>query len=196
MQGVLKTLGRSFSAHSRKGAVNQRRLGTKVLGGLVSVSPLLTSSAVFAEVTALELSPLVSKSTLVGRVDSNKEIGVLLGIPSSDPAGLAAFVAHVSTSGDPLFHQYIKADEFASRFGGNEADYAALKQWAKANGLRISQESRARTVLTVRGSASQFEALFKTELNNCRTSDGETFYSASVKPTVHQIIAAQSFTNS
>jgi hypothetical protein len=80
MQGVLKTLGRSFSAHSRKGAVNQRRLGTKVLGGLVSVSLLLTSSAVFAEVTALELSPLVSKSTLVGRVDSNKEIGVLLGI--------------------------------------------------------------------------------------------------------------------
>jgi subtilase family serine protease len=190
MQELHKKTGGACSLSTQRVA-NRYRLGTALLGGLASVCLLLTSGTVFAGVTTLELSPLIYKSTLVAPVDGNKEIGVVLALPSSDAAGLAAFVKHVSTPGDPLFHQYLTSQQFAERFGGSSADYAALKSWAAANGLSISQESVGRLALTVRGSASQFETLFKTQLNTYRTTDDQTFYSASIKPAVPAEIASK-----
>ena len=58
---------------------------------------------------------------------------------------------------DPLYRQYITPKEFASRYGANATDYAALKQWAQQNGLQISHESLARTLLTLRGTVAQFQ---------------------------------------
>ena len=114
-----------------------------------------------------------------------------LSIPSSDPAGLKAFVDHVSTPGDALFHKFITSDEFAANFGGNAADYQSLKDWAAKNGLTISQESKARNLLTVRGTVGTFNRLFKTQINNYKTSDGVTFYSAGIKPIVPAELASK-----
>jgi subtilase family serine protease len=189
MEHQIKNKSRDLPAHS----IGRRRLGlgNRVLDGLAFASLLLTSSTLFAAETTVELSPLIYKSTLVAPVDGNKQIGVVLALPSSDPAGLTAFAKHVSRPGDPLFRQYITPQQFAERFGANESDYTALKTWADANGLAVSQESIARTSLTVRGSVSQFQRLFKTQLNTYRADDGQTFYSAGVKPTVPVEIAAK-----
>ena len=184
MQGLLKTSGRDRSAHSIGGAGSRRLLGNMALGGLVSASLLFTSSAMFGAMTTIELCPLVAKSTLVSAVDTSKTISVVLALPSSDPAGLKAFVDHVSTPGDPLYRQFITPQEFATRFGANASDYEFLKTWAGSNNLTISQESVGRTILTVRGSVATLNRLFKTEINNYKTSDGTVFYSAGVKPTI------------
>jgi subtilase family serine protease len=55
----------------------------------------------------------------------------------------------------------------------------------------VSQESITRTNLTVRGSVSQFQTLFKTQFNTYRATDGQTFYSASIKPAVPAEIASK-----
>jgi subtilase family serine protease len=190
MQGLLKTLGRSYSTRLGR-AVIRRGLGSVALGGLASASLLLTSGTTFAALSTIELNSLVSKSTLVSPVDDSKIIGVALALPSSDPAGMKAFVQHISTPGDPLYRKYITADEFAARFGANASDYESLKHWAAANGLTISQESKARTLLTVRGRVGAFNRLFKTQINNYKTSDGVSFYSAGVKPTVPAELASK-----
>ena len=187
MEHQFKTRGQELPEN----IIGWRRLRHAVLGGLGAASLLLTSSALFAEASTVELSPLIYRSTLVAPVDVNKQIGVVLALPSSDPAGLAAFVKHVSTPGDPLFRQYITPQQFAQKFGGNEADYTALKNWAAANGMVISQESMTRTNLTVRGSVSQFQTLFKTQLHTYQATDGQTFYSASIKPTIPSEIASK-----
>jgi subtilase family serine protease len=187
MEHQFKTRGQELPEN----IIGWRRLRHAVLGGLGAASLLLTSSALLAEASTVELSPLIYRSTLVAPVDGNKQIGVVLALPSSDPAGLAAFVKHVSTPGDPLFRQYITPQQFAQKFGGNEADYTALKNWAAANGMVISQESMTRTNLTVRGSVSQFQTLFKTQLHTYQATDGQTFYSASIKPTIPSEIASK-----
>ncbi len=184
MQGLLKTSGRDWSAHSVEGAGSRRRLGNMALGGLVSASLLFTSSAMFGAMTNIELCPLVAKSTLVSAVDTSKTIGVVLALPSSDPAGLKAFVDHVSKPGDPLYRQYITPQEFAAKFGANASDYEFLKDWAASKGLTISEDSLSRTTLSVRGSVEVLNQVFKTQLNNYKTSDGVSFYSAGIKPTV------------
>ncbi len=144
----------------------------------------LVGSALHAEVAKVELSPLVAKSTQLGPVEASREIGVTLTLPLTDPDGAANFARHVSTPGDPLFRHYLTSQQFAERFGGNAADYAYLKSWASANGLRVTHESAARINLTVRGSVGQFERLFNTQLNTYRSPDGQEFYSASVQPAV------------
>jgi subtilase family serine protease len=152
---------------------------------------ILFASEALAQKTTVEISPLVARSTWLAHTDTSKEIGVVLALPSADPSGLAAFVGHVSTPGDPLYHQYITPQEFAQRFGGKMADYQALKDWATGNGLRISQESVSRINLSVRGSVAKFESLFKTTINTYRSPDGKEFYSAGVKPAVPSEIAAK-----
>jgi kumamolisin len=104
---------------------------------------------------------------------------------------VAEFVRHVSTPGDPLFRDYLTPQQFAERFGGNVADYAYLKSWAAANGLRVAHESVGRINLTVRGSVSQFQRLFNTQLNRYRSPEAEEFYSAGVQPTVPTEIASK-----
>jgi kumamolisin len=134
---------------------------------------------------------MVAKSTLISRLDQTQEISAVLSLPLSDPLGAADFVAQVSNPRGPMYGHYLTPQEFGARYGGNEADYAALKNWATASGLSIAQESVARTSLTVRGTAAQFETLFQTRLNNYQSQRGQEFYSASVSPVVPDAIASR-----
>ena len=154
---------------------------------------LLLSSpcALFAASNTIEMAPMVAKSTFVAPLDTKQEIGVTLCLPLSDPKGAAKFAQRVSTPGDALFHQYITPQEFAARYGANAADYAALKEWAASVGLKVSQESIARTVLTVRGTVGQMQTIFKIQLNKYRGPDGAEFYSASFSPIVPDEIASK-----
>ena len=153
------------------------------------LSLLIKPNCAFGQTAAVELSPLVTKSTFVSPVERSQHISVVLTLPLSDPKGAADFVDHVSRRGDPLFHQYLTPQEFAQRYGASESDYAAIKQWAAANGLSVTQESIARTALTVRGTAAQLQSIFNTQINNYRSPDGAEFYSAAVAPTVPEAIA-------
>jgi subtilase family serine protease len=201
MQSLLKTragrlrgsgaafVGRSSTIDSSRDAVT--RCLRRLVATLGYTSLLLGPSALFAEVKTIEVSPLVSKSTFVALADASQEMGITLCLPLSDPQGAAEFARRVSTPGDALFHQYITPTEFASRYGGNAADYAALKAWAATNGLKVSQESVARNLLSVRGSVAQVQALFNTQIARYRGADGAEFYTASSKPTVPDAIASK-----
>jgi subtilase family serine protease len=147
--------------------------------------------ALLAAPTTIEMAPLVAKSTYLAPLDTNQEIGVTLCLPLSDPKGAAEFERRVSTPGDALFHQYMTPQEFAAKYGANAADYAALKAWAATVGLKVSQESIARTVLGLRGTAGQMQTIFKTQLNRYKGPDGAEFYSASFSPTIPNDIASK-----
>jgi subtilase family serine protease len=166
---------------------NRQALKVFVFGLLLS--PLVVPGQTFGQARTIEVSPVLARATLLGPVDQNQPISVILALPLSDPQGAAEFVRHVSKPGDPLFHQYLTPEEFAAKYGANAVDYAALKQWATNNGLTVAHESLARTCLTVRGSMARLQTLFKTQLNNYRSADGNQFYSAASRPTVPDEIA-------
>ena len=168
-----------FPARTRRN-INRWQQLKAVLWGLLLL-PLIVPGHVFGQAKTIGLSPMLAKVALVGPVDQNQPISVILALPLSDPQGAAEFVRHVSKPGDPLFHQYLTPEEFAARYGANSADYAALKEWTISNGLSVVHESLARTCLTVRGSAAQLQTLFKTQLNNYRSPDGKEFYSAAFR---------------
>jgi subtilase family serine protease len=160
-----------------------------VLGLLLS--PLIGPGQVFGQAKTIELSPILAKSAVLGPVDQNQQISVILALPLGDARGAADFVQHVSTPQDPLFRKYLSPQEFAARFGANASDFAALKEWATANQLTIAREGSARTILQVRGTVAQFQALFHTELANFRSPAGDEFYSARTAPIIPEAIAAK-----
>jgi subtilase family serine protease len=169
-----------------------RKRGTLYTSATMGFALLLSGPcALFAASNAIEMAPMVAKSTFVAPLETKQEIGVTLCLPLSDPKGAAEFAQRVSTPGDALFHQYITPQEFAARYGANTTDYAALKEWAASVGLKVSQESIARTVLTVRGTVGQMQTIFKTQLNKYRGPDGAEFYSASFSPIVPDAIASK-----
>jgi subtilase family serine protease len=154
-----------------------------MLGGAAML--LFAPCGAFAQSSAtIELSPTVAKSTLLSAMDPAKEITIQLALPLSDAKGSREFTNRITNPKDPLFRHFITVQEFAARFGGNAADFAAVKEWAVANGLTITHESSARTSLTVRGTVALLERLFKTQLSNYRSPKGDEFYSASVRPTI------------
>jgi kumamolisin len=149
------------------------------------------SQAFGQQASTIELSPMVAESSFLSPADPAKEITVVLALPLGDSQGAADFARRVSDPKDQFFRHFITPEEFAARFGANQADYAALKEWAAANGLQISQESLARSLLTVRGTVAQFQDLFRTQLNNYRSSDDREFYSAGVAPTIPNAISSK-----
>ena len=180
-------LGKAIDS-SRGVAIRNLLRGVTTLGSVLILSG---PCALFAAQNTIEMAPLVAKSTYLAPLDTTQEIGVTLCLPLSDSKGAAEFERRVSTPGDALFHQYITPEEFAARYGANAADYAALKAWAATVGLKVSQESIARTVLGLRGTAGQMQTIFKTQLNQYKGPDGAEFYSASFSPTIPNEIASK-----
>jgi subtilase family serine protease len=168
-----------------------RQFGSIVLSELLLITLFLVTDSRSAKADNVELSPLVTKSTLVSPLEESKQISVMLTLASSDPTGLSEFVHHVSTPSDPLYRQYLTPQKFAQAFGGNPDAYAYLKSWAANNGLQVAQESASRINLVVRGSVSQFQRIFQTQIYTYRAPDGETFYSAGIKPSVPIEIASR-----
>jgi subtilase family serine protease len=187
MQHSLSAIGRSRPTQS---GWRWRWFTVIGLGVLMSITFVPHGfSAQFGN--TVELSPLVAKSTLLSATNPGDEITVVLTLSLGDSQGAADFVRHVSTPGDPLYRKYITAQEFAARYGANQADFAAVKAWANANGLKISHEGYARTILAVQATVARFQTLFKTQLKNYRSPDGEEFFSASVEPTIPNEISAK-----
>jgi subtilase family serine protease len=188
MESLFKLEGRNTSTRlvANAGRRRPRKLPLRILTSIVLANVVQATTA-----ATVNVSPMVAKSALMSPADSAKQINVILSLPLGDSAGAAQFVQRVSNPKDEFYRKYITPQEFARRFGANAGDYAALKEWASANGLTIVHESLARTLLTVSGTVRQFQTLFKTELNNYRSPDGKEFYSAGISPTVPDTLAAK-----
>lgn len=168
-----------------------------MLGGFVSMLTGLTAAPItHAQISnhsgsLVGVSRLVAKSTVLSATDRAKEISIVLVLPLKHPKEAAEFAERVSTPMDPLYGKFLTPQEFAAAYGADEADYAAIKVWAVANQLKISDESISRTTLAVRGTVAQLEALFNTHLNNYRSPKGDEFYSAESKPIVPAAVASR-----
>lgn len=190
MKGLLNPAGRKSPARFFGDAISRCQWAPATVGIVASL--LLASGGALAQSeTTIELSPAVAKSTLLSAMDPAKEITVQLALPLSNAKDEKDFIRRVSNPKDLLFRHFITVQEFAARFGGNEADFAAVKAWAVANGLSIVHESSVRTSLTVRGTVAKLQTLFRTQLSNYQSPKGDEFYSATVKPTIPNEIASK-----
>ncbi len=142
-----------------------------------------------AGATSVVVAPAYSLSVGVreiGPADPGATMSVVVGIAPSDPAGLAAYAAAVSTPGTPLYQRYLSPAALAARYLPSTATVRSAEQYFRSFGLSATA-NRDGLLLDVAGPASSMGKAFSTEFAEYRTSAGREFVSHATPATLPPI---------
>ena len=135
---------------------------------------------------ALDAGPLTAQS-------GTRLMSVTLALGLSDTAAAESLLKSLYTPGDPQFHKFLSAEEFAARFAAPQTDVA--KVIANLQKYGLTAEKTSATTLKVNGSPAAMERAFAVSLRSYAVPahgnvPGYTFHAPSVHPTIPAEIAA------
>ena len=120
-----------------------------------------------------------------GRLPGTNQLRLAMGVPLRDAAGLDDFLAQVNDPASPNFHHFLTPEEFTARFGPTETDYAAVKEFARTNGLAIAATHGNRLLLDVTGPAAAVEKAFHITLRTYpHPTEAREFFAPDTEPMV------------
>jgi len=121
----------------------------------------------------------------IGRLAATNELHLAIGVALRDPAALGKFIQELYDPASRNFRQYLTPAGFAARFGASEEDYAAVRSFASANGLKVTGEYASRVLLDVSGPAAAVEKAFHIKLQKFRhPTEARDFYAPDTEPSV------------
>ncbi len=127
----------------------------------------------------------VKNLTAISRLPATNELHLAIGVPLRDPAGLDQFLADVYNPASPNYRHFLEPAEFTARFSATAADYAAVKNFALANGFKITQEHGNRLLLSVTAKATDVERAFHLHLQKFHhPTENRDFFAPDAEPTV------------
>src|ERR1043166_956906 len=131
-----------------------------------------------AAIKALNLKP-------TGRLPGTNHLHLPIGLPFRNPAGLTKLIRELYDPASTNFHAYLTPPEFTERFGPTEADYLAVLDFAKSNGLRVKATNPGRALVDVDGTAADIERTFHLNLMVYQhPTEARTFYAPDAEPSV------------
>jgi len=98
----------------------------------------------------------------VGKADPAERFEVSVLLRRRAAADLTAQVRKMTAGDRSAAH--LSRDDFAKRFGAEEADIAAVQKFAQAHGLAVVQSEPARRTVVLSGTVAQFNAAFGVDL--------------------------------
>jgi subtilase family serine protease len=156
--------------------------------GLLCVSVLFLTAAQAQQRTQTTHVPAAVSTgvaPLVGHVPSEQRLSLAISLPLRNQAALDELLEQLYDPQSPSFHQYLSVQEFTSRFGPSEADYAAAINFARANGLDIIDTAANRLVLDIEGPAANIEKAFNVTLNLYQhPTESRTFFAPDREPSL------------
>jgi subtilase family serine protease len=122
---------------------------------------------------------------LVGHLPSEQRLSLAISLPLRNEAELDSLLDELYDPQSPNFHHYLSVQEFTSRFGPSESDYAAVLEFARANGLAVIDMPANRLVLDVEGSAANIEKAFNIGFGLYQhPTESRTFYAPDREPSL------------
>ncbi|HEV2692005.1 MAG TPA: protease pro-enzyme activation domain-containing protein, partial [Verrucomicrobiae bacterium] len=123
--------------------------------------------------------------TANGTVATTRQLRLAIGVSLHDPDGLQQFLAEVYDPASPNYRKFLTPEEFTARFGPTEADYEAVKNFARSNGLTVIATHGNRLLLDVTGPAGAVEKAFHVSLHTYRhPTEARDFFAPDAEPTV------------
>lgn len=121
----------------------------------------------------------------IGRKAATDRVSVAIALPFRNSAALSNLLNQINDFASPNYHHYLTREQFTERFGPTAADYNTLKQFAAANGLRVSAEHANRMLLEVDGTVADIERVFHTTLRTYQhPTETRTFYAPDIEPSL------------
>jgi len=135
------------------------------------------------------LSPAPAGMALSAMSDA-ASMRVIVSLPLRDEAGARAYADAVSTPGHALYGHFLTPAAFGARFGGDPANYEALRSWGASAGLSVGPRLDNRAEISFGGTAGQFAALFGTHFSSFTTPRGDGYTVTNV-PTLPAALAGR-----
>ena len=135
------------------------------------------------------LPVLASSSRSLGRLSQTAPMTVTLTLPLRRQAELSDLLRRLADPADPAYGRYLTPAQFAAQFSPTEADYAALAQYARAQGLAVTGTHSNRLLLDVAAPVPTLEAAFRVHLNRYLSPDGRVFHAPDAAPSVARAVA-------
>ena len=125
------------------------------------------------------------QAPLVGRLSGAQRLSLAISLPLRNEADLDDLLQQIYDPQSPSYRQYLSVAEFTARFGPTEPDYAAVLNFAQANGLTVIDIAANRMVLDVEGSAASIENAFHVNLGLYQhPAENRAFYAPDREPTL------------
>jgi subtilase family serine protease len=112
----------------------------------------------------------------LGPDPANASMEVAVGLPTSDPGGLTAFVDASEVPGTPEYQEFLSPAEADARYGASPASVAAAEAYFQGFGL-ASQAQPDGLLLLVSGPTASVARAFATSFDVYRTAGGVPFVS-------------------
>ncbi|HXC63031.1 MAG TPA: protease pro-enzyme activation domain-containing protein, partial [bacterium] len=122
------------------------------------------------------------RAPLLGPLADGTVLTVNLTLPWRDQAGLDELLKNLYDPQSPQYRQFLDPDQFTARFGPSPADFQALKDFARANGLVVVAASPSRQYLQVQAPAGALRRALGATLNRRLRTDGTEFYASDEAP--------------
>jgi subtilase family serine protease len=136
--------------------------------------------------------PAVSsgKAAQVGHLPATQGLNVSIVLPARNQAALTTFLEQVYDPSSPKFHQFLSVDEFTDQFGPTADDYQAVVDFAKANGLTVTDKPMNRAIVPLRGTVEQVEKALHVKMNLYQhPTESRTFFSPDREPSLDLKVA-------
>ena len=152
------------------------------LVGLAWVAPVRSAER---QVLRGHVPAAVARLQPVNRLPGTKWLNLAIGLPWRNREALTNQLQQLYDPASPQYRRFLTPAQFTERFGPTPADYQALLDFARANGLKITATHPNRAVLDVRGTAADLERVFHVQLSTYDSpTEGRTFFAPDAEPSL------------
>lgn len=157
-----------------------------VFGTVIATS--LVRNATNASAAGLEsltghVPALVKTSTQVGPLDANQSITLSIGLQLRNTDSLKSYVDSLSRT-DSLTKKHLTPAEIAAAYAPLASSQQSVIAYLQSYGFHVTQTLSQHLVIGVQGTVGDVENAFHVQMNNYRSSQGQSFYAISNEPMV------------
>jgi len=146
--------------------------GTGHIAWLAFIALLLP--AAYAQ-TLLDVPNVADHSSDRGPSKPEEPVAITVHLKLRDQAGFDKAVEELYRPDSPTFHHWMSQAELA-RYGAADGDFAAVKRELELHGLTAVEDNRGDSSIRVRGTISQLQSAFQTEIHDFER-EGHLFHS-------------------
>ena len=121
----------------------------------------------------------------VGRVAAEQRLNLAIGLPLRNREALDNLIQQLYDPSSPNFRHYLTPEQFGEMFGATEADYQAVIDFMKANGLTVTKTHPNRLVVDVQGTVADVERVMHVTMREYQhPREARHFYAPDVDPSL------------
>src|ERR1700761_3352669 len=126
-----------------------------------------------------------NQAQAVGRLPADQLMSLDIVLPLRNQAGLERLLDEIYDPSSASYRHYLTVPEFTAQFGPTQADYDAVVQYARSNGLTVVGGSRDGMDVQVKGTVSAVQTAFHVNLHTYQhPTENRIFYAPDREPTV------------